>query len=87
MSQVKAGQVATLVIAHKGRLARFGFDYLAHEAGTAGYDILVANQEALSPQHEMQDLLAIVPTFSCGLYGLRRYEKVLKADDLTGGAP
>lgn len=88
MSQIRAGQVATLVIAHKDRLARFGYDYLEHEAKTAGCDILVANQEALSPQQEMvQDLLAIVRTFSCRLYGLRRYEKTLKADNLTGGAP
>jgi len=86
MADVKAGRVATLVVAHKDRLARFGFDYLAHEAATAGCDILVANQESLSPQQEMvQDLLAIVHTFSCRLYGLRRYEKSLKADDLTGG--
>ena len=86
MADIKAGRVATLVVAHKDRLARFGFDYLAHEATTAGCDILVANQESLSPQQEMvQDLLAIVHTFSCRLYGLRRYEKSLKADDLTGG--
>lgn len=88
MSDVKAGKIAVLVVAHKDRLARFGFDYLDHEATTAGCEILVANQEALSPQQEMvQDLLAIVHTFSCRLYGLRRYEKSLKADDLTGGGP
>ncbi|MET8352278.1 MULTISPECIES: IS607 family transposase [unclassified Micromonospora] len=84
MADVKAGRVATLVIAHKDRLARFGYDYLAHEAETAGCEILVANQESLSPREEMvQDLLAIVRTFSCRLYGLRRYEKQLKAADLT----
>ena len=85
MCEVKAGKVATLVVAHKDRLARFGFEYLEHEATTAGCEILVANQESLSPQQEMvQDLLAIVHTFSGRLYGLRRYEKSLKSDDLTG---
>jgi len=39
------------------------------------------NQESLSPQQEMvEDLLAIVHTFSCRLYGLRKYKKALKDD-------
>jgi predicted site-specific integrase-resolvase len=68
-------------------LARFGYDYLHHEAETAGCEIVVANQESLSPQQEMvQDLLAIVRVFSRRLYGLRRYEKQLTSADL-GGEP
>ncbi|CAK0761317.1 hypothetical protein CCP3SC1_350006 [Gammaproteobacteria bacterium] len=44
-----------------------------------GCEIIVANQEHLSPQHEMvEDLMAIVHTFSCRLYGLRKYKQVLK---------
>ncbi|WP_328426884.1 hypothetical protein OG470_12025 [Micromonospora sp. NBC_00389] len=34
-------------------------------------------------QELVQDLLAIVHTFSCRLYGLRRYEKQLTSVDLT----
>jgi putative resolvase len=87
MTDMKAGKVAVLVVAHKDRLARFGFDYLQHEADVAGCEIVVADQESLSPQQEMvQDLLAIVHTFSCRLSGLRRYEQQLKAADL-GGEP
>ncbi|GHJ47359.1 IS607 family transposase ISSto12 [Catellatospora sp. TT07R-123] len=85
MSRVKAGQVSTLVVAHEDRLARFGFDYLAHEAEAAGCEVLVANQESLSPQEEMvADLLAIVHTFSYRLDGLHRYAKSMKTDDLIG---
>jgi predicted site-specific integrase-resolvase len=41
--------------------------------------IVVVNQESLSPQQEMvEDLMAIIHTFSCRLYGLRKYKKVLK---------
>ncbi len=86
MDAIERGEVATLVVAHKDRLARFGFEYLEHVAGKNGCQIIVANQESLSPQEEMvQDLLAIVHAFSCRLYGLRRYEKTLK-DELTGGS-
>lgn len=85
MDQIERGEVGTVVIAHKDRLARFGYDYLEYEAVKNGCTFLVANQESLSPPEEMvQDLLAIVHTFSCRLYGLRRYEKKLK-DELTGG--
>jgi predicted site-specific integrase-resolvase len=85
MDAIERGEIAVLVIAHKDRLARFGFEYLEHVAVKNGCTILIANQESLSPQEEMvQDLLSIVHTFSCRLYGLRRYEKALK-DELGAG--
>lgn len=41
----------------------------------------MVNQQSLSPQQEMiEDLLAIARTFSCRLYGLRKYKKQLKQD-------
>jgi putative resolvase len=86
MDRIEAGEIARLVIAHKDRLARFGFDLIEHVAERHGCEILIANAESLSPQQELvEDLLAIVHTFSCRLYGLRRYEKTLK-DELSGGA-
>ncbi|MEU5939535.1 IS607 family transposase [Micromonospora sp. NPDC047548] len=84
MDAVDRGEVATLVVAHQDRLARFGFDLLEHLAARGGCEIVVANQESLSPQQELvEDLLAVVHTFSCRLDGLRRYEKELKRADLT----
>lgn len=86
MDAIERGEIATLVVAHKDRLARFGFDYIEHVATRHSCQIVVANQESFSPQEEMvQDLLAIVRTFACRLYGLRRYEKTLKADFKDGG--
>lgn len=83
---IERGEISTLVIACKDRLARFGFEYLEHVAAKNGCEIIVANQESLSPQEEMvQDLLAIVHTFSCRLYELRRYEKTLKDELAAGG--
>lgn len=84
--ELSRGEISTLVVAHKDRLARFGFDLLQNLATANNATILVANQESLSPQEEMvQDLLSIVHTFSCRLYGLRRYKKELKEADLMGG--
>ena len=42
---------------------------------------MVANQESLSPQQEMvEDFMAIVHTFSCRLYGMRKYHKAIKEE-------
>ena len=70
-----------LIVAHKDRLARFGFDLYEDIFTTTGGSITVVNQESLSPTEELtQDLLAILHVFSSRLYGLRRYEKKIKAE-------
>jgi len=74
------GDVDTVIVAHKDRLARFGFELVDNIAKTYGCEIIVANCERLSPQQEMvEDLMSIIHTFSCRLYGLRKYKK---AEDL-----
>jgi excisionase family DNA binding protein len=75
-----AGDVATLVLAHKDRLARFGFDLLRHLCETNHCELLLINDEKLSPEREMvEDLMTIVHRFSSRLYGLRNYKKALKS--------
>jgi len=68
-----------LVVAHKDRLARFGMDWFEHYLEQHGCHLVVINNESLSPESEMvQDLMAIIHCFSCRLYGLRRYKKIIK---------
>ena len=79
MSLVEARAIHTLVIAHKDRLARFGMDWFEGFLEQHGCNLVIINNEALSPESEMvQDLMAIIHCFSCRLYGLRRYKKLLK---------
>jgi predicted site-specific integrase-resolvase len=79
MSLVEARAIHTLVIAHKDRLARFGMDWFEHFLQQHDCKLVVINNESLSPDSEMvQDLMAIVHCFSCRLYGLRRYKKIIK---------
>ncbi len=79
ISRIYKGEINYLLVAHKDRLARFGFDLIQFIADENGCKIEVINQESLSPQQEMvEDLLAIVQTFSCRLDGLRKYKKTLK---------
>lgn len=81
LDRIQRGEVGKLLVAHKDRLVRFGYDLIDHIATENGCEIVVVNQNSLSPQQEMvEDLLSIVHTFSCRLYGMRKYKKQLRAD-------
>lgn len=81
IDRISDGQINCLVVAHKDRLTRFGFDLVEHIARRNDCEVIVANAETLSPQQELvEDLLAIIHTFSCRLYGLRRYATAIKKD-------
>jgi len=79
------GDIGTLVVAHKDRLARFGFELIENLCQQYGCELVVMNQESLSPQQEMvEDLMSIIHTFSCRLYGLRKYKSKKEIMKLVG---
>ena len=68
-----------MIVAHQDRLVRFGFEWFAEFCARHGTELVVMNQETLSPEQEMvNDLLSIVHVFSARLDGLRSYRKELK---------
>lgn len=76
VDRISDGEIGRLIVAHKDRLVRFGFDLLDHMAKRNACTVEVVNQESLSPPEEMtEDLLSIVHTFSCRLYGMRQYRR------------
>jgi len=79
MEMVELGQVRRIVLAHRDRLVRFGYDYFEAFCERHHTEIVVINGESLSPEQELvRDLMAIVTVFSARLHGLRSYKKVLK---------
>jgi putative resolvase len=79
MELVELGQVRRLVIAHKDRLVRFGYDYFEAFCERHQTEIIVMNGEAMSPEQELvRDLIAIVTVFASRLHGLRSYKKAIK---------
>jgi putative resolvase len=79
MEMVELGQVRRIVIAHRDRLVRFGYEYFEAFCERHHTDLVVINVEAMSPEQELvRDLIAIVTVFSARLHGLRSYRKVLK---------
>lgn len=81
LETVRTGNVGSVVVAHKDRLARFGFELIEWLCQLDGTKIVVLNQDNLSPEREMvEDILAIIHVFSCRLYGLRKYKTQIKED-------
>jgi predicted site-specific integrase-resolvase len=79
MELIELGQVRRLIIAHRDRLVRFGYDYFAAFCERHHTEIVVIDGETLSPEQELvRDLITIVTVFSARLHGLRSYRKVLK---------
>jgi len=79
LSDCETGTVGKIIIAHKDRLVRFGFEWFESFCTKHGTKLIIMNQESLSPQEEMvKDLMTIVYVFSSRLYGLRRYKNQIK---------
>ena len=82
LDDVREGKVSQIYVTHKDRFIRFGFDWFSSFCQKCGCEIVVVNNQDLSPQEELvQDLIAIIHVFSCRIYGLRKYKKKLKDDD------
>lgn len=81
LGRVLRGDISTIVVAHKDRLARFGFDLIEWLCEQFDCKIVVLNQVSLSPQAELvQDIVAILHSFSSRLYSIRRIENQIKKE-------
>jgi predicted site-specific integrase-resolvase len=76
---IQLNKVSKLIIAHKDRLCRFGFDLIKNISNSNNCEIEILDNQKLSPENEMvNDLMTIIHCFSSRLYGLRNYKKSLK---------
>jgi putative resolvase len=79
LEMIELGQVRRLVMAHRDRLVRFGYEHFEAFCQRHQTELVVINGEAMSPEQELvRDLIAIVTVFSARLHGLRSYKKLLK---------
>lgn len=76
------GDKLTIVVAHRDRLARFGFDLIEWLVEGNGGQIVVLSKSAhTSPSDEVvQDLLAVLSVFAARMHGLRKYRDEIKED-------
>lgn len=81
LDEIQEGKVSKVYITHKDRFIRFGFEWFERFMKKSGTELIVVNNEKLSPQEEMvQDLISIIHVFSCKIYGLRKYKKKIRED-------
>jgi len=77
-----AGEITAVVIAHKDRFIRFGYEWFERFLQSNGTEIIVVNNEKMSPEQELiNDLISIIHVFSCRIYGLRKYKNKIKGDE------
>jgi putative resolvase len=77
------GEINEIVVAHRDRLARFGFDLIENLISEySSGNIIIANKKELSPEEEItQDMLSILTIFSARVNGLRKYKTQMKDDE------
>lgn len=85
LGRLLQGDKLRIMVAHKDRLARFGFECIQFLVESNGGEIVVLDQSQLSPERELtEDLLAILNVFSCRMHGRRSYKG--KEDQIVSDA-
>lgn len=64
-----------IVVEHKDRLTRFGFNYIETLLKSQGRNVEVVNLAENGKEDLMQDLVSIIYSFSARMYGLRRAKR------------
>lgn len=64
-----------ILVEHKDRLTRFGFNYLELLCNQKGCTIEIVNEIDNDTQDLMQDFVSLVTSFCARLYGLRRCKR------------
>ena len=81
IDECMTNEIGIIIITHKDRFIRFGFDWFERFLNKFGVKFIIVNNESLSPQEELvQDIISILHAFSCRIYGLRKYKKKIKED-------
>lgn len=82
LDEVMEQKIKTIIITHTDRFVRFGYDWFEQFCMKFNTNIIVVNNEELSPKKELvQDIVSISDDFSCRLYGLRKYKKQIEKDE------
>jgi predicted site-specific integrase-resolvase len=76
LEQASKGIISEVVVAHRDRLCRFAFELIEWILQIHGVKLVVLNQslETIQPNSEyIEDILAIINVFNCGINGQRRH--------------
>jgi predicted site-specific integrase-resolvase len=79
------GNIQEIVVAHRDRLSRIGFDLLEQVFNLHGTKIVVLDHSSeSSPEQELvQDVLSFIHVYSCKQMGKRRYSQTKKEKEIS----
>lgn len=81
INMIEKREISELIVTHKDRLTRFGFDLIEERCNANNVKLTVINLEKSSPVKEMvDDLMEMLDVFSNRLCNLRKYKKIIKGD-------
>ena len=82
IEQCMENKIDSIIVAHKDRFIRFGYDWFERFLGKFNVKIIVVTTELRSPQEELvQDIISILHVFSCRSYGLKKYKMKIEGDE------
>lgn len=67
--------IQRIVVEHKDRLTRFGFNYLSALAKAKGIEIIVIDETESPKEDLMLDFVSVITSFCARMYGHRRGKK------------
>ncbi len=79
--EVEKRRIVTVIVTYPDRLTRFGLIYLKRYFASHGTNLIIINAPKKHSMHEelVQDLVALVTSFSGRLYGMRSHKNRLKS--------
>jgi predicted site-specific integrase-resolvase len=79
---LKEGNVTKLIVEHKDRLCRFGFNYIKILCEKINCELIVINETESEKEDLIQDFVSVITSFCARIYGQRRSrrrtEKLIK---------
>jgi len=67
-----------IVVEHKDRLTRFGFNYIEHFLSILGFELVVINRDQEEKNELMNDLISIITSFCCRIYGAQKTSRKIQ---------
>ena len=68
---------SVLIVENKDRLTRFGFRYVEQMLALSGCKVVVINEVTDDESDLIRDLVSVITSFCCRLYGMRRMKNRL----------
>ena len=76
-------KIQYIIVEHKDRLTRFGFNYIKALLKSIGGSVIVINEVESNKEDLIQDFVSVITSFCARIYGQRRSKR--KTEKLLEG--